>query len=49
MSFIIGLGIPTSFVIASLTTPFSLKNGSRVTSWEKANRIYNKIIHFFMN
>ncbi|QKJ22109.1 efflux RND transporter permease subunit [Poseidonibacter lekithochrous] len=38
-----------SFIFLPIHAAHSLKNGAKVTSWEKANQIYNKIIHFFMN
>lgn len=38
-----------SFIFLPIHAAHTLKNGSKVTSWEKANAIYNKIIHFFMN
>ncbi|WP_428026577.1 efflux RND transporter permease subunit [Arcobacter sp.] len=38
-----------SFIFLPIHAAHTLKNGSKVTSWEKANTIYSKIIHFFMN
>ena len=38
-----------SFIFLPIHASHVLKNNSKVTSWEKANNIYNKIIHFFMN
>lgn len=38
-----------SFVFLPIHAAHTLKNDSKVTSWEKANAIYNKIIHFFMH
>lgn len=38
-----------SFIFLPIHAAHTLKNGAKVTSWEKANAIYNKIIHFFMN
>ncbi len=38
-----------SFVFLPIHAAHTLKVGSKVTSWEYPNRIYNKIIHFFMN
>lgn len=38
-----------SFVFLPIHAAHTLKSGSKVTSWEKANSVYNKIIHFFMN
>lgn len=38
-----------SFIFLPIHAAHSLKNGAKVTSWEKANKVYNKIIHFFMN
>lgn len=38
-----------SFLFLPIHAAHTLKSGSKVTSWEKANKIYNKIIHFFMN
>ena len=37
-----------SFIFLPIHAAHTLKNGSKVTSWEKANSIYNKVIHFFM-
>lgn len=37
-----------SFVFLPIHAAHILKNNSKVTSWEKANNIYNEIIHFFM-
>ncbi len=38
-----------SFVFLPIHAAHTLKNNSKVTSWEKANNIYSSIIHFFMN
>ena len=38
-----------SFLFLPIHAAHTLKTNSKVTSWEKANNIYNKIIHFFMN
>lgn len=38
-----------SFIFLPIHAAHTLKNGAKVTSWEKANKIYNIIIHFFMN
>lgn len=38
-----------SFIFLPIHAAHTLKSDSKVTSWEKANKIYNKIIHFFMN
>lgn len=38
-----------SFIFLPIHAAHTLKSGSKVTSWEKANAVYNKIIHFFMN
>lgn len=38
-----------SFIFLPIHAAHTLKSNSKVTSWEKANKIYNKIIHFFMN
>lgn len=38
-----------SFIFLPIHAAHTLKNGAKVTSWEKANKIYNSIIHFFMN
>ncbi len=38
-----------SFVFLPIHAAHTLKNGSKVTSWEKANKVYGAIIHFFMN
>ena len=37
-----------SFIFLPIHAAHTLKNGAKVTSWEKANYYYNKIIHFFM-
>lgn len=38
-----------SFIFLPIHAAHTLKNGAKVTSWEKANKIYSSIIHFFMN
>jgi multidrug efflux pump subunit AcrB len=38
-----------SFIFLPIHAAHTLKNGAKVTSWEKPNKLYNKIIHFFMN
>lgn len=38
-----------SFIFLPIHAAHMLKSGDKVTSWEKANEIYNKIIHFFMH
>ena len=38
-----------SFIFLPIHAAHVLKNGSKVTSWEKANNIYNSILHFFMD
>lgn len=38
-----------SFIFLPIHAAHTLKSGSKVTSWEKANAVYNKVIHFFMN
>ncbi|XOB62978.1 efflux RND transporter permease subunit [Campylobacterota bacterium DY0563] len=38
-----------SFVFLPIHAAHTLKSGAKVTSWDKANSIYNSIIHFFMN
>ncbi|MFA9373402.1 MAG: efflux RND transporter permease subunit [Poseidonibacter sp.] len=38
-----------SFIFLPIHAAHMLKSGAKVTSWEKANKVYNKIIHFFMN
>ena len=38
-----------SFIFLPIHAAHILKNGSKVTSWEKANNIYNSILHFFMD
>ena len=38
-----------SFVFLPIHAAHTLKNGAKVTSWEKANKVYSSIIHFFMN
>ncbi len=37
-----------SFIFLPIHAAHTLKSGSRVTSWEKANKIYSEVIHFFM-
>jgi hydrophobic/amphiphilic exporter-1 (mainly G- bacteria), HAE1 family len=38
-----------SFIFLPIHAAHTLKSGAKVTSWEKANAVYNKVIHFFMN
>ena len=38
-----------SFIFLPIHAAHTLKNGAKVTSWERANKVYNSIIHFFMN
>lgn len=38
-----------SFIFLPIHAAHTLKSGDKVTSWEKANEIYSKIIHFFMH
>ncbi|WP_419770362.1 MAG: efflux RND transporter permease subunit [Candidatus Marinarcus sp.] len=38
-----------SFIFLPIHAAHTLKTGAKVTSWEKANLIYNQIIHFFMH
>ena len=38
-----------SFLFLPIHAAHTLKSKAKVTSWEKANAVYNKIIHFFMN
>ena len=38
-----------SFVFLPIHAAHTLKNGAKVTSWERANKIYNRILHFFMD
>jgi len=38
-----------SFIFLPIHAAHTLKAGAKVTSWEKANKIYSSIIHFFMN
>ncbi len=38
-----------SFVFLPIHAAHTLKNNAKVTSWQKANKIYSSIIHFFMN
>ncbi|WP_320036333.1 efflux RND transporter permease subunit [Halarcobacter sp.] len=38
-----------SFVFLPIHAAHTLKSGAKVTSWDKANNVYNSIIHFFMN
>jgi multidrug efflux pump subunit AcrB len=37
-----------SFIFLPIHASHTLKSGSKVTSWEKANKIYSEVIHFFM-
>jgi len=37
-----------SFIFLPIHAAHTLKTGAKVTSWEKANKVYNSIIHFFM-
>ena len=37
-----------SFIFLPIHAAHTLKVGAKVTSWEKANKIYSQIIHFFM-
>ena len=38
-----------SFIFLPIHAAHALKNGAKVTSWKTPNKIYNSIIHFFMN
>ncbi len=38
-----------SFIFLPIHAAHTLKSGAKVTSWKKANAVYSKIIHFFMN
>ena len=38
-----------SFIFLPIHAAHTLKVGAKVTSWEFPNKIYNSIIHFFMN
>ena len=38
-----------TFIFLPIHAAHTLKSNSKVTSWEKANNVYNKIIHFFMH
>jgi multidrug efflux pump subunit AcrB len=38
-----------SFIFLPIHAAHTLKNGVKVTSWEKANKVYSSIIHFFMH
>ncbi len=38
-----------TFVFLPIHASHTLKGTSKVTSWKKANEVYSKIIHFFMN
>lgn len=38
-----------SFIFLPIHAAHTLKSGAKVTSWEKANEVYNKMIHFFMH
>ncbi len=38
-----------SFLFLPIHAAHTLKNGAKVTSWEKANHFYSLVIHFFMN
>ncbi|RXJ84540.1 efflux RND transporter permease subunit [Arcobacter sp. CECT 8985] len=37
-----------SFIFLPIHAAHTLKSGAKVTSWEKPNKVYNEIIHFFM-
>ena len=37
-----------SFIFLPIHAAHTLKVGARVTSWESVNKIYSKVIHFFM-
>jgi multidrug efflux pump subunit AcrB len=38
-----------SFIFLPIHAAHTLKVGAKVTSWQRANKVYNAIIHFFMN
>lgn len=38
-----------SFIFLPIHAAHTLKNNAKVTSWERANKVYSAIIHFFMN
>ncbi len=38
-----------SFIFLPIHAAHTLKSGAKVTSWERANKIYNSILHFFMD
>lgn len=38
-----------SFIFLPIHAAHTLKNNAKATSWDRANKIYNSIIHFFMN
>lgn len=37
-----------SFIFLPIHAAHTLKSGAKVTSWEKPNKIYSELIHFFM-
>ena len=49
LSALVVASLVESFLFLPIHAAHTLKNGAKVTSWEKANKIYNGIIHFFMN
>lgn len=38
-----------SFIFLPIHAAHTLKNDAKVTSWEKPNILYNKVLHFFMD
>ena len=49
MSALLIASLIESFVFLPIHAAHTLKKESKPLSWEKANNIYNKIIHFFIN
>ncbi len=48
LSALLAASLIESFIFLPIHAAHTLKNGSKITSWEKANKIYSDIIHFFM-
>lgn len=49
LSALIVASLIESFIFLPIHAAHTLKNDSKVASWEKANAVYNKIMRFFMN
>ncbi len=48
LSILLVASLIETFVFLPIHTSHLLKSNSRVTSWDKANEIYSKVIHFFI-